>query len=148
MSQPQPSRIAGAPLPTHIKYSRVLRQGCQELGETPCRVVPYSNTNGSPSANNTLTMIAETKPIDRKGWRSTGAQGHSEDTITPLAFIATTALQLTTKRPRRSARFRHLEPSGMYEGPARPLRSGEATRCREYSPPSGIRVSLEARPRR
>ncbi len=31
--------------------------------------VPYSNTNGSPSANSTLTMITETKPIERKGWR-------------------------------------------------------------------------------
>ena len=29
-----------------------------------------SNTNGSPSANNTLTMMTETKPIERKGWRS------------------------------------------------------------------------------
>ena len=28
---------------------------------------PYSNTNGSPSANSALTMITETKPIERKG---------------------------------------------------------------------------------
>ena len=31
----------------------------------------YSNTNGSPSANSTLTMMTETKPMLLKGWRST-----------------------------------------------------------------------------
>ena len=38
-----------------------------------------SNTNGSPSANNTLTMITETKPIERKGWpgRPRSSRSHS-----------------------------------------------------------------------
>ena len=30
-----------------------------------------SSTSGSPSTNSTLTMITETKPIERNGWRST-----------------------------------------------------------------------------
>ena len=34
---------------------------------------PYTNTNGSPSAKSTLTMITETKPIERKGWRGLAA---------------------------------------------------------------------------
>ncbi len=33
--------------------------------------VPYSNTNGRPSAKSPLTMITLTKPIERKGWRPT-----------------------------------------------------------------------------
>ncbi len=28
----------------------------------------HTNTNGSPSANSTLTMITEAKPIERNGW--------------------------------------------------------------------------------
>ena len=31
----------------------------------------YSNTNGSPSANSTLTMMMLTKPMLLKGWRPT-----------------------------------------------------------------------------
>jgi hypothetical protein len=37
----------------------------------------YRNTNGSPRANYTLTMITETKPIERKGWRSTSVTRRS-----------------------------------------------------------------------
>ena len=33
------------------------------------RRAPYNNTNGSPSAKSTLTMITETKPMLLKGWR-------------------------------------------------------------------------------
>jgi hypothetical protein len=56
MSQPPPSLIAGASLSTHLKYSRVLERGCQDQEGTLVGSFRYTNTNGSPSANNTLTM--------------------------------------------------------------------------------------------
>ena len=38
-------------------------------------VAAYSNTTGSPSANSALTMITETKPIERKAPKAAGTLG-------------------------------------------------------------------------
>ncbi len=46
-------------------------RGLQDRLWIRLRTTRYTNTNGSPIANGTLTMITETKPIERKGWRST-----------------------------------------------------------------------------
>ena len=43
------------------------RSVAAHLGSLP----RYNNTSGNPSANSRLTMMTDTKPIERKGWRST-----------------------------------------------------------------------------
>jgi len=49
-----------------LEQPRGLERRLPLRAETP----RYSTTNGSPSANSTLTMITLTKPIERNGWRT------------------------------------------------------------------------------
>ena len=54
------------------RSARPVGVGCQEPDGLRVRSFKvYSSTRGNPTANSTLTMMTETKPIERKGWRST-----------------------------------------------------------------------------
>ena len=56
MSQPQPSAIAGASHSTHMQYSRLPRQSCQESVENPCRVAPYKSSMKTQSQGISLSV--------------------------------------------------------------------------------------------
>ena len=63
-----------------LEQPRGLERRLPLWAETP----RYSNTNASPSANSTLTMMMETKPMLLKGWALWDREG-----LVQLASTAT-----------------------------------------------------------
>ena len=55
------------------------RRGLERRHKFRGPMASYSNTNGSPSANSALTMITETKPIERKRWTDLAAYDQHRD---------------------------------------------------------------------